>query len=152
MSARHRKSDFQGSFTGLPDDPSSRLDALIAIHKEFRRALIQQLQPVVRSLLQEKPPTTTEGRKELVHRLNFVFRDVGIAAIDSDSGSPSSVIADSSRLFLQSRTKNAEGRRTHSRNMALLPPLELVEHIRQEPFLAWHEKINQTKPPVNRQR
>ncbi len=69
MTARQRKDDsFHVSFADLPSDPSRRLDALLKVNKEFRRVVADQLQPIVRALLQEKPPIDDQGRRELAHR------------------------------------------------------------------------------------
>jgi hypothetical protein len=104
MTARHRKDDpFHAAFANLPADPSRRLDALFNLNKKLRRALADQLQPVVRTLLQEKPPEDDLGRRELAHRLNYVLRDFGLTIIEPGQGQPCTVVAEPYRLTLQSK-------------------------------------------------
>lgn len=137
MPSRRIENSFENAFGKLPDDPSQRLDALSAVNKQFRLALSERLQPVVRTLLQEKPPADDPGRKELAHRMNYILRDAGLAILDPDTGKPSSLVAEPYRLALQGK-KDQHNRR---RNVKSLPPLELTEYTRQEPFLTWKDKV-----------
>jgi hypothetical protein len=149
LSPSARKDDaFKGAFANLPADPHHRLDALAALNGKFRHALADQLRPVVRALLQGTSPPSEPGQQELARRVNYVLRDAGLAIVDPDSGQPATVVADSSRLRLQSRLATA-GRQTRSRNIKALPPLELVEYLRQEPIRTWREQVDRDSSPEN---
>jgi hypothetical protein len=140
-----RKDDpFRSAFANLPADPSLRLDSLVTLNGKFRLALVGQLQPVVRALLQETPPPDHQGRRTLAHRLNHMLRESGLAILDPKSGQPSAVVAEPYRLVLQSRAAK-DGRRPRSGNIKTLPPLKLVEYTRQEPFLTWQQKTSDEK-------
>jgi len=144
MTSRRRKEDtFQVAFADLPTAPIARLDALVAVNSQFRRALAKQLQPTIRALLQENPPASDADRRTLAHRLNDVLRDVGLAIADPDSGQASTLVADPFRFMLQDKKSG-----TRSRNIQSLPPLKLVEHIRQESF-SWQQKAKQHDKPAD---
>jgi hypothetical protein len=136
-----QKSAFKRLFTGFPTDPTRRLDALAEVIHSFRRALADELRPVVRALLQEAPPVDGNAKKELAHRLNYVLRDAGLAIVDPDSGQATAVVAESYRLRLQTR-RATSGKQTCSSNTTRLPPLDLIEYTRQEPIRMWHERMN----------
>ena len=101
--SREQRTAFQTLFAGLPEDPNGRLDALAEVNYSFRRALADQLRPVVRALLQEAPPADAQGRRELAHRLNHVMRDGNLAVVDPGSGQAATVVVEPYRLVLQSR-------------------------------------------------
>jgi len=149
-SSRQQRKLFQALFANLPADANRRLDALAEVNHLFREAIADQLQPVVRTLLQEAPPTDGDGRRGLARRLNHVLRDAGLAVVNPDSGQPAAVVADAYRLRLQNR--QATGRQICSRNTKVLPPLELVEYIRQEPISTWRERVDQASSSKNRDR
>jgi len=150
MNSRHRKVHlFPGTFEQLPLDAAARLETLVDLTHSFRIALAEQLQPVVRMLLQEHPPSDDAGRRELAHRLNYVLRESGLAIRDPVSGQPSSIVPEPYRLVLQSRTAPSN-RRTRSGNVKTLPPLELIEHTRQEPFLTWRQKTGKDSEDLRR--
>lgn len=140
-----RESLFTRLFSKLPDNPNQRLDALCGVNKEFRKALSEQLQPVVRALVQEDSPTDDPGRKTLAHRVNYVLRDAGLAILDPETGKESTLVAAPYRLMLQGK----KDQRNHRRNVKSLPPLELAEYVRQETFLTWKDKVQDSKgnPP-----
>jgi len=143
MSPRKQKEKpFESAFSEIPDDPRQRLDALSEVNRKFRKTLSEYLQPVVRTLLQEAPPADDPGRKELVHRVNYVLRDAGLAILDPDTGKPSTLVAEPYRIVLQGK-KDQHNRR---RNIKSLRPVELTEYIRQEPFLAWKDKVGRDDP------
>ena len=144
--AKPQQNPFQRLFADLPEDPNLRLNALAEVNHSFRQALAGQLRPVVRALLQETPPQDDKGRRELAHRLNHVLHDANLAIVDPDTSQPASVVAHSWRLRLQSRTTGS-GKRSCSRNTKSLPPLELTECARQEPFLRWRERARDNNPP-----
>lgn len=140
-----QKVAFQTLFEGLPADPNRRLDALAEVNHAFRRALADELRPVVRELIQHSPPADGQHRKELARHLNHILHDAGLAIVDPGSGYPASVVADPYRLKLQSRT-NSSGRRPCSGNTKSLPPLELMECPRREPFLTWRDRTKLGRP------
>jgi hypothetical protein len=137
---------FQAIFAGLSEDPNRRLDAFAEISHAFRRVLADEMQPVIRALLQGAPPTDEQHRRELARHVNQVLHDVGLAIVDPISRQAASVVADPHRLRLQSRTTNS-GKSTRSASTLLLPPLELTECSRQEPFLTWRARTAGNNPP-----
>jgi len=143
MSPRRGKYPFEDAFADLPDDASSRLDALSEVNRSFRQALANQLKPVIRTLLQEKPPTDVDARKELVHRVNHVLRDANLAILDPETGNASTLVSEHYRMVLQGK----KDQRNHRSNVKSLLPLELVEYTRQEPFLAWKDGVRRTDNP-----
>lgn len=145
-----RKHDpFREAFAHLPAGPSERLQALVDINRRFRHALADHLTPVVRTLVQEAPPADDAGRKHLVHQLNATLHDFGLAIANPESGHASTLVTEPYRIVLQTRAMTEDGRRTRSKNVKSLPPLELVEHVRPEPMLTWRERL-QRKPPEER--
>src|SRR5262249_34164885 len=127
---------FQPLFAGLPkEDPSRRLDGLAEVNHSFRQALADELRPVVRTLLQKDPPSDGNAKKELARRLNRILSDAGLSIVDPGSGEPAIVVAESYRLRLQTR----QAPQTCSSNTTKLPPLDLVEYVRQEPLRTWRK-------------
>jgi hypothetical protein len=146
INSEEQSNPFQTLFEGLPEQANHRLDALVEIHRSFKRELINQLRPIIRTLLQEKPPSDDNGRQELTHHLNDILHEVGLAIVEPSTGLPASVVAEPWRLRLQTRA-NHDGKRIRSKNTKSLPPLDLVEWSRPKPFLTWEERTSCNNPP-----
>ncbi len=141
--------DLQPTFDRLPSNPEQRLIALGELHRSFRQAVAVQLRPVLRMLLQSDPPRDDVTRRRIAGRINEVLHETALAIVNQESEQAAGVVAEPYRFRLQDR-QPADGRRGRSSNTKSLPPLELVEYLRQEVFQSWRRRVSESTPADGR--
>lgn len=131
-------------FAGLPEDAEGRLAASIELNSDFRREAAAQLQPVIKTLLQDAPPVSYAEKQALAKKINEALHEVGLAIRHPDTKEPCGVVATTNRpsskhswLRLQPRGGGRQSQPTTE-----LPPLELMEAARKEKLAQrWREVV-----------
>jgi anti-anti-sigma regulatory factor len=124
-------------FAVLPDDPKTKLGAVVALQRKFRAKAAEVLQPAVDKLLRS-PPESYAEKQTLASEINAAMHQLGLGIAQPKSESPCSVMAQRSPsvevgwLVLQHRKTPPVGERKQSASTTKLGDLKLVEAVREE--------------------
>jgi hypothetical protein len=74
-----------------------RLNGVVHLAGEFRQQLIHEVEPVLRTLLQEEPPQQLESRRAVVSFLNGFLRENSLAFAHPTTGQPCTLVVSAPR-------------------------------------------------------